>query len=146
MNTNIFLYDTTPLLPKGFYLPDSYTKYVERNSTVDLEPWEFLCNDLGLSLYYYGAILSGDENRPLIPFAIINDESGLYNDGYVVLACFDGTDLSGDPKVYFHDYSSTKKNIPWEERYFLNNFDDWLKLAKEESAQYKSERSELNEN
>lgn len=38
---------------------------------------------------YYRAMLTRYADKPLIPFAIIDDQSGLYNDGYVVLACFD---------------------------------------------------------
>lgn len=61
---------------------------------------------------------------------------------YVELACFDGNDHSGNPKVYFHDYGYDEQYPDWDKRYHLNNFDEWLKLAKEESAQYKAERAE----
>ncbi|MEK9495064.1 hypothetical protein V2H77_01015 [Photorhabdus sp. P32] len=139
--SNIFLFDN-PLLPKGFKLPAEYVSLAERCIAIDLEPWTFLYNDMATSLSYYGAMLIKYKDKPLIPFAMVNDQSGFYNDGYIILACFDGHDLNGDPKIYLHDYSNISKEISWNERYYLENFSAWLELAKEESARYKAERAE----
>ena len=113
--SNIFLYNT-PILPDGFVFPQSYINTVKSNNIIDLEPWDFLCKDIGKSL----------------------------SDGYVVLACFDGSDKSGDPKVYFHDYgySYNGEDPIWDKRYYLENFSAWLESAKEESAQYKADTTE----
>ncbi|GKX61435.1 hypothetical protein SOASR032_00040 [Pragia fontium] len=95
-----------------------------------------------MSLSYYGSLLVKYRDHPLIPFAIANDQSGLFNDGYVILACFDGSDRSGDPRVYFHDYGYRGEDPAWDKRYNLDNFSAWLESAKEESAQYKEEPAE----
>ena len=143
MMSNIFLYNT-PILPDGFVFPQSYIDTVKSNNIIDLEPWDFLCKDIGKSLSYYGALLIEYRDQPLIPFAIASDESGFFNDGYVVLACFDGSDKSGDPKVYFHDYgySYSGEDPVRGKQYYLENFSVWLESAKEESAQYKADTTE----
>jgi hypothetical protein len=135
-----FFYDS-PILPSGFCFPKNYLQLSEEHDILDFEPWKFLFLDMPKSLNYYGAMLQKYPDKPLVPFAIIDDQSGFYNDGYVVLACFDGDDKSGDPKVYFHDYSNPKR-VNWADRYSLVNFTEWLRVAGEESARYKAERAE----
>lgn len=135
-----FLYDM-PILPTGFSFPQSYLTLVHGHDLPDLEPWSFLCFTMAKSLNYYGALLQKYSDKPLIPFAIAHDQSGFFNDGYVVLACFDGDDRSGNPKVYFHDYSNAKR-VDWSERYSLANFSEWLNVVVEESARYKAQRAE----
>ncbi|MEJ7804956.1 MAG: hypothetical protein WKG03_03420 [Telluria sp.] len=139
----LFLYDS-PILPDRFKFPGNYLELATGHGVPCLEPWNFLFLDMPSSLKYYGAMLQKYPDKPLIPFAIIDDRSGLYNDGYVVLACFDGDDKSGDPKVYFHDYSKSKR-ANWDERYSLPNFGEWLRVAEGESARYMAERVEEDE-
>ncbi|MHA6844520.1 hypothetical protein [Ralstonia syzygii] len=131
-----FFYDIS-LLPEGFGLPSSYLNAVLANNFIDIEPWGFLCENVGASLLYYGAMLQKFPESPIIPFAMVNDQSGLYNDGWVVLACFDGGDKSGDPRVLIYDYSRPASN-PWDNVYV--NFSAWLAMAGEESVRYKEER------
>lgn len=45
------------------------------------------------------------------------------------------------PKVYFHDYATTKR-VSWVDRYSLPNFAEWLRVAQEESARFLAERDE----
>ena len=92
-----------PILPDGFRFPDEYEQLARNGNWPDIEPWSFLAEDMPMSLSYYGEMLRKFPETPLIPFAFISDESGLYNDGYIVLACFDGGDLSGHPKVRIYD-------------------------------------------
>jgi len=139
--SGLFLYEQ-PILPKGFSFPSSYVELAKNGLIDNLEPWLLLYNDMATSLSYYGSMLLKYKEHCLIPFAVASDQSGIFNDGYVVLACFDGNDHSGNPKVYFHDYGYNEQYPDWDKRYHLNNFDEWLKLAKEESAQYKAERAE----
>lgn len=141
--SKLYLYDS-PILPTEFRFPKDYLDLAHRPDIPDLEPWEFLFLNMPSSLNYYGAMLQKYPDKPLIPFAIIDDKSGLYNGGYVVLACFDGDDNSGDPKVYFHDYSNPKR-VDWADRHALPNFSEWLRVAGEESARYKLERAEEDE-
>lgn len=134
-----FFYDA-PILPVGFKFPRDYESTVLTDVLPDIEPWQFLSRDMPTSLYYYGSLISKFPERPLIPFAIINDQSGLYNEGWVVLACFDGTDKTGSPRVLIYDFSTPNK-LPWENFSYLS-FTDWLKVAQQESARYKRERDE----
>lgn len=141
--SKLFFYGS-PILPAGFSFPQSYLELAQGHDIPDLEPWEFLFLNMPSSLNYYGAMLQKYPDKPLIPFAIIDDKSGFYDGGYVVLACFDGDDKSGDPKVYFHDYSNPKR-VEWADRHSLPNFSEWLRVAGEESARYKAERAEEDE-
>ncbi|MCF5591461.1 hypothetical protein, partial [Pseudomonas syringae] len=84
-----FLYDL-PILPDGFKFPAEYLNVVLADELIDIEPWRFLSKDMATSLFYYSSMLLKFSEAALVPFAIIQDESGLYNDGWVVLACFDG--------------------------------------------------------
>lgn len=138
-----FFYDS-PILPPGFRFPQAILDMVKKNEIPDLEPWRFLFLDMPSSLNYYGAMLQKYPEKPLIPFAILEDPSGTINDGYVVLACFDGDDRDGEPKVYYHDYGS-RKRVGWADRHFLATFSDWLRVAEEESVRYKAERDEDDE-
>lgn len=94
-----------------------------------------------LSLSSYAGMLLKFPDRPLVPFARICDPGGLYNDGYVVLACFDGIDKSGRPPVRIYDFGKPKVS-PWDNLSYAN-FEEWLQAAQTESARYKAERSEI---
>lgn len=135
-----FLYDL-PILPEGFQFPVDYLDVATAGEGLDIEPWRFLSKDMALSLSYYGSMLLKFPGAALIPFAIIQDETGSYNDGWVVLACFDGEDRAGDPAVKIYDFSRPKSS-PWDNLGYPN-FSVWLEAAKEESARYKSERAEV---
>lgn len=127
----LFFYDT-PILPIGFSFPDDYIAIAHEGAKLD--PWEFLCNDMATSLLYYGKLLKKFPGRNLVPFAIASDNSGFFNDGWVVLACFDGNEKPHCSKVLIYDYS-TPKITPWENKIF-SSFGDWLESAKQESLEY----------
>jgi len=73
----------------------------------------------------------------LIPFAWINDQSGVYNDGWVILALFDASE-SEEPRIRIYDCAHPK-NTPWDNLSYLN-FDDWIVAAKKESDRFKLEK------
>lgn len=131
----------TPIIPTGFSFPRTYESMVTSGSWPQIEPWVPLATDMPSSLYYYGAMLSKFQDAPLIPFAIVCDESGFYNDGYVVLACFDGSEVSGEPKVRIYDYGKPKIS-PWENMSYPS-FLAWLEAAKKESGLYQAQRKEF---
>lgn len=126
-----FLYES-PILPEGFRFPAQYLDKA-LDEQLDLVPWRLLSNDMPTSLFYYGSMLLKFPGRVLIPFAIIQDDSGQYNDGWVVLACFDGSDSS----VRIYDYGRPKSS-PWDNAAYPG-FTEWLAAATEESARYKAE-------
>lgn len=129
-----FIYES-PILPEGFRLPVPYLDK-SQDEQLDLAPWRLLCADMATSLFYYGSMLLKFPDRPLIPFAIIQDDSGQYNDGWVVLACFDGRDST----VRIFDYGRPKVS-PWDNLAY-SGFTEWLEAATQESAQYKAELAE----
>jgi hypothetical protein len=131
----------TPIIPTGFCFPRTYENMLISGLWPQVEPWAPLAADMPSSLYYYGAMLSKFQEAPLIPFAIICDGSGFYNDGYVVLACFDGSELSGEPKVRIYDYGKPKIS-PWENMSYPS-FLAWLEAAKKESERYLAQREEF---
>ncbi len=134
----IFLYDN-PIIPEGFKFPEEYITLAKTNPSIDLEPWKLLFNSMGTSLSYYGDMLKKYEDKPLIPFAVFVDESGIIDEGYAMLACFDVDDRSGDPIVYLHNYE--KKEYPiWSKRYHIKNFTAWLKRAEKEAEEFRVER------
>ncbi|MDO7930377.1 hypothetical protein Q6A51_26770 [Pseudomonas sp. KFB-139] len=133
-----FLYDL-PILPDGFEFPEEYLNFILAGDALDVEPWGFLSNDMGRSLFYYSSMLLKFPGRGLVPFAIIQDESGLYNDGWVVLACFERNKVGGF-SVLIYDYSRPSLS-PWDNISY-SGFSDWLIAAIEESSRYKAERFE----
>lgn len=134
-----FLYDL-PILPDGFQFPIDYLNVVLTDELLDIEPWRLLSKDMAASLFYYGSMLLKFPGAALVPFAIIQDESGLYNDGWVVLACFDGGGKEGSSGVRTYDYSKLKLS-PWDNLAY-SGFSEWFSAAKEESSRYKAERVE----
>ncbi|MCF5471072.1 hypothetical protein [Pseudomonas syringae] len=137
-----FLYDL-PILPDGFKFPAEYLNVVLADELIDIEPWRFLSKDMATSLFYYSSMLLKFSEAALVPFAIIQDESGLYNDGWVVLACFDGECKEGNACVRIYDYSKPKLS-PWDNLSY-SGFSDWFISAKEESSRYKAEQVEDND-
>jgi hypothetical protein len=119
-------------LPEGFKYPLSFLEIVSRKDVLDLEPWWFLYEFEDFARQWLFEIKKQYPTRELIPFAKASN-----NDDIV---CFDGSDISGDPKVYLiHTFASPG----WEDRGSFYNFDEWLKQVKEESALYKAEMTEL---
>ena len=115
-------------IPKKFLLPNSYIDFINQNPIPDLEPWWFLCEFEKTLEYWLNELAQQYPNRYFIPFA----KKGYSDD----LACFDGRDCTGDPIViYVHAFASQG----WETRGSVTNFSEWLKIAYEESALYKSE-------
>lgn len=111
----------TGVLPKGFHYPASYKAFV-KHELPDMEPWHFFHNKLE---YRFNGLKKRYPTRILVPFARRGDNDDV--------ACFDGSDLSEDPKVCItHDFASPG----WEQRGELQNFLDWVKFAKEEAEEW----------
>ncbi|WP_104501219.1 hypothetical protein [Pseudomonas orientalis] len=132
-----FLYDL-PILPNDFKFPAEYLNVVLSGGILEIEPWRLLYQDMATSLFYYSSMLLKFPGAALVPFAIIQDESGLYNDGWVILACFDGEGAEGKPSVRIFDYSRPKLS-PWDNLAY-SDFSEWFSAAKEESSRYKAEQ------
>jgi hypothetical protein len=92
------------------------------------EPWWFLMEFEGEAREWLDALREDFPEHSLIPFAKYSV--------YAEVACFDGTDLSGDPAVVFVDLEA----LPGVVGGRLANFDEWLEIAKEEAAEWAEER------
>lgn len=121
-------------LSNGFIYPQLFLNMVSATPVIDLEPWWFICEFKESAEYWFSEIKKQYPEKCLIPFAKYSHTDDI--------ACFDGSDTSGDPKVYYiHAFASPG----WEERGSVANFNEWFKLAQEESARYKIERAEEDE-
>lgn len=118
-------------LSEGFRFPQSFITVISEEPIIDLEPWWFFCEFRELADQWLKEVKKQYPHRELVPFAKVSDSDDI--------ACFDGGDISGNPKIYYvHAYASSG----WEDRGLANDFDEWLKNAQEESARYKEERAE----
>ena len=116
-------------LPHNFKYPLSYLEFFTLSQQeLDVDPWWFLCLHNQAMQDWYVELKRQYPNRSLIPFAKLS-----YNDD---VACFDGHDNSGNPKVhYVHAFASEG----WEDKGHVADFTAWLNLAKQESLEYKTE-------
>lgn len=111
-------------LPNEFLYPKDYIDLINYNSNIDLSPWWLVGENPEFATLCYNVIndKTGGE-KILIPFA----KSDLDDD----IACFDGGDDSGNPRIYFDIGEESMKGINWNERYSLPDFNAWLKSIKE---------------
>lgn len=129
----MYLYAKTDL-PDDFKYPDAYIDIMSLKVIPDLEPWSFICEFKESASFWMSEMKKQYPTRKLVPFAKLN-----YSDD---IACFDGEDISGDPKVYYvHAFASAG----WEDRVYTDSFAEWLKMARLESASYKAEQAENEE-
>ncbi|UYU31963.1 SMI1/KNR4 family protein [Siccibacter colletis] len=118
-------------LYSGFSFPETFVNYVSQAQLEDIEPWWLFCHSSNYVDFWCEKVRELYPERKLIPFA-----NWRYSDDIV---CFDGADISGDPEVYYvHAFASAG----WEDRDYTDNFDEWLKMARLESARHKAERAE----
>lgn len=122
------------ILPKGFKYPESFLKIVNVKNIKDVpypEPYYFL-GEFPDSLRTWDKVIKKQyPKRVLIPFAKDENTDDVF--------CFDGTDTSGNPKVYqVHTYASEG----WEDRGYWDSFDDWYEEIKQISDEYKKEMEE----
>lgn len=109
---------------KGFRFPKAYLEIMNGRHLPQLDPWWFLNEEPEKAKLLFRIInVDRQSSRLLVPFAKIDDETG-------DVACFDGEDISGDPKVFFSTGTGSLKEVDWEKRYHLANFEAWLLAAR----------------
>lgn len=114
-------------LPTGFKFPKSYLDLVA-NGLPDIEPWWWLAPYKDLAIFWTATLRKQFPSRTLVPFA----KHGGSDD----VACFDGSDISHNPKVlYIHSFCSPG----WEHRGEARNFAEWLQNTEIEAAEFKTE-------
>ena len=117
------------LLASGFRFPDHYIQIMQSSELPDLKPWWLLGKRKKSALFWLSTLKEQYPSRLLIPFAKRDDLSD-------TLAAFDGSDTSENPKV-FHIHAYTEPG--WEQRGTWNSFEDWLKQAHLDSAEFKAD-------
>lgn len=109
------------LLPSEFRYPFEYLKLSKGSADLDIYPWWFIdANTKAGELSYK---VRGFDGRNLIPFAKVDD-------GRNNIACFDGDDLSGNPKVHMLIIDGDV------ESYSFSDFSGWLEQAKRDAKEY----------
>jgi len=118
-------------LPKGFIYPTSFIKYIKYDTEVkELEPY-ILFRDQDDVQTFNRVVKEQYPSRVLVPFGKDNYSDDVF--------CFDGTDTSGNPKVYIvHTYASPG----WEDKGYVKDFSAWLQFAQEAHDAYKKQREE----
>lgn len=108
-------------IPDGFSYPEEYLKIARDGSELNIYPWWFIDanSDMGDLSYSIRSI----DGRNLIPFAKVDD-------GRNNLACFDGDDCSGNPKVHMLIIDGDI------ESYSFRDFSDWLNSAISDAKEY----------
>lgn len=118
-------------LYSGFAFPESFINYVSKENLEDIDPWWLLCHTQSSVDFWCQKVKELYPERKLIPFA-----NWLYSDD---IACFDGADISGDPKVYYvHAFASAG----WEDRGYVANFDEWLKSARLDATRHQDDQDD----
>jgi hypothetical protein len=116
---------TPPLVSPEFRYPEAFLNYCRQNGVYTLFPWCIFDADRDPE-FWMKIVREWYPTRSLVPFA--RDESTSDD-----IACFDGADKTGNPKVHFVHCFAT---IGWEDRGHVEDFDAWLKIAKRESDEY----------
>ena len=111
-------------LPSGFKFPEAYVQILSSGEFPEIDPWWFLAEEPDKALMIFNIInVDRASSKLLIPFAKIDDETG-------DVACFDGEDCSGDPRVFFSTGTGSLSNIDWESRYCIASFSEWFNSVK----------------
>lgn len=118
----------------NFKYPKKFLQYINTDDIDEIPSYSryyFLGTDQEIIIFWHNIIKEQYPKRLLVPFA--KDE------GSDDVFCFDGTDTSGNPKVYqVHTYASEG----WEDRGYWDNFDEWYDEIKQISDEYKKEMEE----
>ena len=122
-------------LPSGFRFPESYLRLAREPKFPNVTPWWFLIEDPDIAMMAYRTINESRRSRKLLlPFAKNDDESG-------DVACFDGEDTSGEPRVYFAVGTGDMRDVDWISRYFIPTFAAWLDTAAADHLTFQSRSS-----
>jgi len=113
------------VLPNDFRLPQAYMDLMAKGLP-DIDPWWWLAPHNESETYWTRTLRAQFPSRLLVPFA----KHGGSDD----VACFDGSDTSGDPKVlHIHAFCSPG----WEHRGEARDFTEWLRETQIEAAEFK---------
>ncbi|MBP3997137.1 MULTISPECIES: hypothetical protein [Pseudomonas] len=113
---------------ENYNFPSEFIEFATMEPKPDIEPWWLLVYKEGKINNWHNTLKKLYPKRTLVPFAKFsaNDD----------IACFEGEDLSGNPKVLIiHAYASEG----WELHGEYPDFCTWLKTAIETHAEWNEE-------
>jgi len=120
----MYLYEDIPGMPIDFKFPPRYLSILKGDESLSIKPWWFVNNFPNNAQFFIKTLNGvGRSKKYLIPFAKVDD------DGTGDIACFDGDDFSGDPRILFvggDEPSHKLADMNWDTRYSEINFDAWL--------------------
>ena len=126
MSKEKYLFEDYPL-PNDFKFPQLYLDLMAKGLP-DINPWWWLAPHKDSAVYWADTLHKQFPSRTLIPFAKYGGSDDV--------ACFDGSDPSGNPKVlYIHSFCSPG----WEHRVEIASFTEWLQKTEIEAAETKAE-------
>lgn len=102
------------LLPKGFLYPQQLRVISESGTHPRIAPWWFVDAASEAGELFYS--IREHDGRNLIPFAKVDDGRG-------DIACLDGDDTSGNPRVLMLVLDESGR------AYSFRDFDDWMSAA-----------------
>jgi hypothetical protein len=117
-------------LPQGFIFPGAFVRILSDSKIPYYEPWWFLNKFPDEAAGWLDMLRRYFPSRVLVPFA----KYGIYDR----VVCFDGTDVSGDPRVFYVNAGATPG---WEDWGGEVNFAAWLERAKRDAAEWIAARS-----
>jgi hypothetical protein len=110
---------TKDLLPPGFEYPSKLQEYSNGGQHPMISPWWFI--DAASKAGKLAHSIRLHDGRNLVPFAKVDDGRG-------DVACFDGDDASGNPKVLMLILDDSGRS------YSYDDFDQWLQAALQDAA------------
>jgi len=108
-------------LPHGFEYPKMLQEFAATGVYPVITPWWFV--DANTKAGKLCASVARGFGRTLVPFSKVDDDRD-------DVACFDGGDTSGDPKVLMLVLDDSGR------KYGYANFDAWLEAALMDAKQY----------
>ena len=109
-------------LPTGFRYPELLVHFSSTGEFPEIYPWWFIdATSKAGELSYSNRLKDGPH---LIPFAKVDDDR---ND----IACFDGLDTTGDPKVLMRILDDSDRS------YSYSNFEEWCKAAQVDADRFR---------
>jgi hypothetical protein len=106
------------ILPAGFTYPAVFLEIAASLATNSFYPWWFVDADSEAGRLFWKT--RNSDGRNLIPFAKTDELDDI--------ACFDGDDVSGDPRVLM--ITSTHDRC-----YSFSSFSEWLRIAQRDSVE-----------
>jgi len=126
----IYLYDDLGL-QQNFKFPEKFLEVMYASAVPYPRPWSYILEFPDYARFWFRQAQTQYVDRCIVPFAIRDDNDDV--------ACFDGNDHSGDPKVHIvHFFASAG----WEDRGSYDNFEAWQKMAKQESIEYQRSQAD----